>query len=46
MLLYVYKMGGHWYFRFVVKMANIDNRDVTIISVTESSSIPRCGLIY
>ena len=25
MLLYIYKMGIHWYFRFAVKMA--DNRD-------------------
>ena len=25
MLLYIYKMGVHWYFRFVVKTA--DNRD-------------------
>ena len=26
MLLFIYKMGGHWYFRFAVEKA--DNRDI------------------
>ena len=47
MLLFIYKLGVHWYFRFVVKTA--DNRDKLLkyksfkTSVTKYTSVYNCG---